>query len=105
MPMPMPEPVGVAGAADDEPPLSAFERRAQLRKERHELVASLRRMDGRSHAEINGAVNRTLGIGSVEKATIAELEKSIELLHKELAKTAQRRRSRRAAGAARRRQA
>ena len=101
-PMPMPTPAAVGpDAAEDEPPLSAFERRAQLRKERHELVASLRRMDGRSHAEINGAVNRTLGIGSVDKATIAELEKSIELLHKELAKTAQRRRSRRAAGAAR----
>lgn len=99
--MPMPTQSAVEQSAAEEPPLSAFERRAQLRKERHELVASLRRMDGRSHAEINGAVNRTLGIGAVDKATIAELEKSIELLHKELAKTAQRRRSRRAAGAAR----
>lgn len=97
--MPMPTQSAVEQAAAEEPPLSAFERRAQLRKERHELVASLRRMDGRSHAEINGAVNRTLGIGSVGKATIAELEKSIELLHKELARTAQRRRSRRPAAA------
>jgi superfamily II DNA or RNA helicase len=100
MPMPMPEPVTVPeGGADDEPPLSAFERRAQLRKERHELVANLRRLDGRSHAEINGQVNRTLRIRSVDKATIAELEKSIELLRKELEKTSRRRRSRRAAAA------
>jgi superfamily II DNA or RNA helicase len=92
-PPPMPMPAPVASEPDeDEPPLSAFERRAQLRKERHELVASLRRIDGRSHAEINGAINRTLGIGSVEKATIAELEKSIKLLHKELAKSSARRR-------------
>jgi superfamily II DNA or RNA helicase len=96
-PMPMPEPVPTpAGEAEDEPPLSAFERRAQLRKERHELVGNLRRLDGRSHAEINGAINRTLGIGSVEKATISELEKSIKLLHKELERTSRRKRSRRA---------
>jgi superfamily II DNA or RNA helicase len=98
--MPMPPAVAVPEpGVDDEPPLSAFERRAQLRKERHELVANLRRLDGRSHAEINGAMNRTLGIGSVQKATIAELEKSIELLRKELEKTSRRRRSRRAAAA------
>lgn len=93
MPMPMPAPVSSA-PEEDEPELSAFERRAQLRKERHELVANLRRMDGRSHAEINGAINRTLGIRSVDKATISELEKSIKLLHKELEKTSASRRRR-----------
>jgi hypothetical protein len=76
----------------EEPPLSAFEQRARLRQERHQLVSTLRRMDGRSHAEINKAINRTLGIRSVEKATIAELERSIELLHRELEKTSRRRR-------------
>jgi superfamily II DNA or RNA helicase len=101
-PMPMPEPPpGTASSSEPEgdPPLSAFERRAQLRKERHELVGNLRRLDGRSHAEINGAVNRTLGIRSVEKATIAELERSIALLHKELDKTSRKRRARRATAA------
>jgi superfamily II DNA or RNA helicase len=86
----------VAPPADpepEEPPLSAFERRARLRQERHQLVSSLRRIDGRSHAEINKAINRTLGIKSVEKATIAELERSIELLHRELEKSSRRRRS------------
>jgi hypothetical protein len=99
-PMPMPAPAAVVGddaASEEDPPLSAFERRAQLRKDRHELVGNLRRLDGRSHAEINGAINRTLKIRSVEKATIAELEKSIALLHKELDKTSRKRRSRRAA--------
>lgn len=101
-PMPMPEPPAPSADAasdEEEPPLSAFERRAQLRKERHELVGNLRRLDGRSHAEINGAINRTLGIRSVEKATIAELEKSIALLHKELEKTSRKRRARRTAAA------
>ena len=95
-PEPEPEP---PGEPDPDPEPSAFERRAALRAERHQLVASLRRLDGRSHAEINGAVNRTLGIRSVDKATIAELEKSIALLNKELEKTSRRRRTRRAAAA------
>ena len=104
MPVAAPAPVAEGDAAmheEPEVPLSAFERRAQLRRERHELVSNLRRIDGRSHAEINGAVNRTLGIRSVEKATIAELEKSIALLHKELEKTSRRRRARRPAAARR----
>jgi superfamily II DNA or RNA helicase len=96
---PAPEPAPAPARDDDEPPLSAFERRARLRQERHQLVASLRRIDGRSHAEINAAINRALGIRSVEKATIAELERSIELLHEELAKASRRRRERRAARA------
>ena len=98
-PSAVPPPESPPGPPADEPPLSAFERRAQLRQERHQLVSNLRRMDGRSHAEINAEVNRQLKIGSVEKATIDELERSIKLLHDLLSKTARRRRSRGAAAA------
>jgi hypothetical protein len=99
-PIVMPSAVPSADAPpDDEPPLSAFERRAQLRQERHQLVAALRRLDGRSHAEINAAVNKQLGIRSVEKATLDQLQKSIDVLYKELDRT-KRRTARRAAGAA-----
>ena len=73
--------------AADEPPLSAFEKRAALRARRHELVATLRRIDGRSFNEINAAINRKAGVRTVEKATIEQLEKSIDHLLAELDKT------------------
>jgi superfamily II DNA or RNA helicase len=64
-----------------EPPeLPAFERRAQLRSERHRLVSELRRRDGTSHREINAWLNRKLGITSVEEATLNQLERSVDLL-------------------------
>lgn len=58
----------------------AFERRARLRDERHRLVSEVRRRDGASHREINAWLNRKLGISSVEQATLAELERSVQLL-------------------------
>jgi superfamily II DNA or RNA helicase len=62
------------------PSIPAFERRARLRDERHRLVSEVRRRDGTSHREINAWLNRAVGIRSVEQATLAELEKSVELL-------------------------
>jgi superfamily II DNA or RNA helicase len=62
------------------PQAPAFERRAMLRDERHRLVSELRRRDGSSHREINAWLNRRLGIASVEQATLADLELSVELL-------------------------
>jgi hypothetical protein len=67
-------------AASDEPEPAAFERRALLRDKRHRLVADLRRRDGRSHAEINRWLNRSTGVSRVDDASIAQLERSIELL-------------------------
>jgi superfamily II DNA or RNA helicase len=83
-----PAPVAWPPAADDTGPdnasepaeLPAFERRAMLRNERHRLVSEVRRRDGDSHREINAWLNRRLGITSVDKATITELERSVELL-------------------------
>jgi superfamily II DNA or RNA helicase len=95
-PAPAPAPMSAAAArwagamADPEPhgdgepetpgEIPAFERRAQLREERHRLVSEVRRRDGTSHREINAWLNRKLGITSVEDATVGELERSVELL-------------------------
>jgi hypothetical protein len=62
----------------------AWERRAQLRDKRHGLVASLRRLDGRSFREINAWLNRETGVTRVDDASIKQLERSIELLIAEL---------------------
>ncbi len=66
--------------APAEEELPAFERRARLRDERHRLVSEVRRRDGTSHREVNAWLNRTLGIQSVEQATLDQLERSVELL-------------------------
>ena len=80
---------------DPDPPgarsVPAFERRAQLRDERHRLVSEVRRRDGTSHREINAWLNRKLGIASVEKATLSELEQSVELLVGKLSQLSRRR--------------
>jgi hypothetical protein len=82
-----------AGAAEDgdAAALPAWERRALLRDKRHRLVADLRRRDGRSHAEINGWLNRSCGIRRVNDASIEQLQRSIELLLAELDAGARRR--------------
>jgi len=67
---PMPEPR----------PVAAFERRASLRGERHRLVAEVSRADGRSHSEVNRWLNGRIGLRRVEDATLAQLERSIDLL-------------------------
>ena len=72
------------------PPAAAFERRATLRQERSGLVAELHRRDGRSHREINAWVNRGVGLQRVDGATIAQLERSIELLVGELTRRSRR---------------
>ncbi len=69
-----------AGPAEAPREIPAFERRAQLRDERHRLVSEVRRRDGTSHREINAWLNRKLGITSVEDATLDELQRSVELL-------------------------
>jgi superfamily II DNA or RNA helicase len=73
-------------AAEDEAEIPAFERRALLRDKRRRLVADLRRRDGRTHAEINGWLNRACGVRRVEDATLEDLERSVELLLAELSR-------------------
>jgi superfamily II DNA or RNA helicase len=61
-------------------PAPAFERRAKLRKERHQLVSDLARRDGLTHQQVNRQVNDRVGITSVDKATLEQLGRSIEVL-------------------------
>ncbi len=67
-----------------DPVIPAFERRAMLRDERHRLVSEVRRRDGASHREINAWLNRKLGIASVDEATLADLQRSVDLLVEKL---------------------
>jgi hypothetical protein len=50
------------------------------RSERHRLVSEVTRRDRTDDREVNAWLNRRLGIASVEKATVEELERSVELL-------------------------
>jgi hypothetical protein len=62
-----------------------YERRAKLRAQRHRLVSDLVRRDGGSQREVNAWINREIGVASVDKASIEELQRSIELLERRLA--------------------
>jgi len=83
-PAPPPSPFLAQPEEPAEEELPAWERRARLRDKRRGLVASLRRLDGRSFREINAWLNRETGVTRVEDASIAQLEKSIDLLLREL---------------------
>jgi superfamily II DNA or RNA helicase len=83
---PTPQRAAADAAPEPRAEVPAFERRAQLRAERHRLVSEVRRHDGTSHREINAWLNRRLGITSVDDATLAQLESSIELLLQTLTK-------------------
>jgi superfamily II DNA or RNA helicase len=76
---------GAASAATADPPRpAAFERRSNLRAERSRLVADLQRRGGGSHREINAWLNRVTGVQRVQSASVAQLERSIETLVREL---------------------
>jgi superfamily II DNA or RNA helicase len=81
---PAPQPVPSQPLRQAEAELPAFERRVQLRAKRHRLVADLARDLRSSHKEVNAQVNRTLGIDSVDKATIEQLRRSIDWLDQRL---------------------
>lgn len=63
---------------------TAFQARERLREERRTLVADVSRRTGEGHREIHARINRELGISSVAKATIQQLEKGNELLLRDL---------------------
>jgi superfamily II DNA or RNA helicase len=71
--------------------MPAFERRKLLRDKRRRLVGELSRRDRRTHAEINGWLNRETGVVRVEDATLEQLDRSCELLLQALTKRLSRR--------------
>lgn len=77
-------PAAVASAAGD--PSSSYERRERLREERSRLVSQRARTTGEAHREVNARINRAVGVTSVAKATVEQLERANELLRRELAK-------------------
>ncbi len=79
-----PEPVPVPAAASAEEAVPLFERRAQLRAKRHKLVSELARDRRIRHSDVNAEVNRAIGIDSVGKATVEQLERSIAWLDRAL---------------------
>jgi superfamily II DNA or RNA helicase len=85
-PLAVPPPV----PATEPVPIAAFERQSDLRQERSRLVAELHRREGREHREINAWVNRTVGVERVETATIQQLQRSIEVLMRELTRSSRR---------------
>jgi hypothetical protein len=87
---PSPSPSQPPPPAPEPAPIAAFEHRAELRQERSRLVAELHRRDGRSHREINGWVNRAVGLERVDTASIQQLERSIEALVREVTQSSRR---------------
>lgn len=73
-----------APAFGEEDAVPLFERRAQLRAKRHKLVRELARDRRTRHSDINAEVNRAIGIDSVGKATVEQLERSIAWLDRAL---------------------
>jgi superfamily II DNA or RNA helicase len=71
-------------------PVAAFERRTQLREERRRLVADLAKRSGSNHREINAWVNREVGVGRVESASIEQLESTVHKLVRELTRHSRR---------------
>jgi superfamily II DNA or RNA helicase len=69
---------------DQQGSVPLFERRAQLRAKRHKLVGELARDRGTRHNDVNAEVNRAIGIDSVGRATIEQLERSIAWLDRVL---------------------
>jgi superfamily II DNA or RNA helicase len=89
-PQPAPAAVAQTPSEPERPAAAAFEHREQLRLQRSRLVAELHRRDGRGHREINAWLNRAVGVGGVDAASIKQLERSIELLVRELTRGARR---------------
>jgi len=67
-------------------PEAAHERRERLRDERRALVAVIARATGEEHRVVNARVNRAVGVASVAKSTVAQLERANALLEREAAR-------------------
>ncbi len=83
-PAPAPPPPDAAAEQPAAAAVPAFQRRRDLRAERHRLISELARKRRCEHREANRWINDRVGIRRVEDATIADLQRSCDLLVKEL---------------------
>lgn len=76
---------GTPDGVDAEPKReTAFQARERLREERRTLVTDVSRRTGEGHRAVHARINRAVGITSVAKATISQLEKGNQMLLREL---------------------
>jgi hypothetical protein len=86
---PQAAPVAVTLEAEEEeaaPAVPAFQRRRDLRAERHRLISELARKRRWDHRQANAWVNGKVGISKVDEATIDQLQRSCDVLVAELIK-------------------
>jgi superfamily II DNA or RNA helicase len=76
-PLPAPEPPAAGGGAPRA--RSALARRRELREQNGDIVRELAPALGKSHAELNGQLNRKVGIKRISEATVRQLEQRLEL--------------------------
>lgn len=55
------------------------EEKRRLREQNSEIVATLVRRTGQTHAQVNAELNRLSGIGRITEATVAQLRKRLEV--------------------------
>jgi hypothetical protein len=72
VPPPVADPVPVAPAGS-----GALARRRQLREQNSEAVVDLVHLTGRTHADVNAALNRKVGIKRIGMATVRQLEQRL----------------------------
>ena len=71
--------------AEEEPRgVPLYQRRRDLRGERHRLISELARKRRWQHSQANAWINGKVGISRVDDATIDQLQKSCDLLVAEL---------------------
>jgi superfamily II DNA or RNA helicase len=75
--LPLPEPQSHPAQAAAKP--SPLARRRQLREQNGELVRELAHQLQKTHAEVNGDLNRKIGIKRINEASVRQLEQRLEL--------------------------
>jgi superfamily II DNA or RNA helicase len=80
VPLPPPD----AGASPGPGPTSALARRRSLREQNSAAVADLARLTGKSHADLNGDLNRRAGIRRISEASVKQLQQRLDLARRML---------------------
>ena len=55
------------------------EEKRRLREQNAEIVATLVRRTGQTHAQVNSELNRLSGVGRITEATVGQLRKRLEV--------------------------